>query len=414
VIARAALAAALLASCGDDSRAWQVDAPPRHVYDDSRPPFVEVPDGADEQDAVPVPFEQVGPPDDGGPGIVYSAALAGYYLLRIQDDRLGFHYQYDPLTGEYHEEDNVHRKSGATFTQLWLYRFTGRPEFRMSARHALTYLVSRASRQADGTLRLRDVGGTSLLALGLTEYGRLAGTDEWDASIDALGEHLLARVGADGSFGEGVPLQWAQAHQALWRLYAYTGDERYLDALARAARRVYDHRGDEDVIGPLYLFGLWANEPLTELYQVRPEPWIAELALWVGDEVACNQYTPVDRVPDDWVGGFRPGDGGEPVWNSALSLEAVIDAYRMAERAGDPVRAERLRKSAILGAEFLQALQHRAGETAGFADPAFAAGGTPFSAGDPTVRLDVPHHMANALLKVAAYLDLEDYPGADR
>jgi hypothetical protein len=410
--ARRALVALALVACSSDV-AWDVETPPRHVYDDSRPPFVDVPDDPAEQDALPVPFEQRGQ-DDGGEGIVYSAALAGYYLMRIQDDQIGYHYQYDPVEGAYQEEDNIHRKCGATFTQVWLYRFTGRPEFRMSTRRALEYLVSRARWQSDGSLRLRDLGATSLISLSLTEYAGLVGTDEWDREIDGLGAYLLAHVQEDGSFSEGSSLQWAQAHQALWRLHAYTGDERYLDALVAVGRYFYDHRADDEVIGPYYLYGLWANEPLTELYKVRPAAWIAELVLEVGDEVADRQYTPVDQIDPSWVGGYLPNDGvGEPNWNSTLKLEAVIDAYRMAELVGDSERMASFRRSALIGAAFLQRLQHRLGESDAFDDPGFAAGGTPFAATDPTVRLDVPHHMANAILKVAAYLDLEDYPGRE-
>jgi hypothetical protein len=362
-----------LAGCGEQS--WDVDTPPRHVYDDGRPPFVEVPDDEAEQDAAPVPFAQMGG-DDRGEGIVYTAALAGYYLMRIQDDEIGYHYQYDPVAGAFEEDDNIHRKSGATFTQVWLYRFTGRPEFRMSARRAIEYLLSRASWQDDGTLR------------------------------------LISRVQEDGSFSEGTPLQWAQSHQALWRIHRHTGDERYLDALVATARYFYDHRDDEEIIGPYYLYGLWANEPLTDLYELRPEEWISDLVFAVGDQVIDRQYTPADSVDDDWVGGYLPNDGdGEPNWNSTLKLEAVIDAYRMAEAVGDEARAERYRKSALIGTAFLQRLQHRVGDGADFADEAFAVGGTPFSLSDPIVRLDVPHHMANAILKVVEYLDLEDYPG---
>lgn len=406
----AALGLALGGACGDFEEPWDVETPERREYGAGAQPVVEVPDDEAEQDALPVPFEQVGQ-DDGAPGIVHSAALAGYYLLRIQDPDIGYHYQYDPVTGEFEEDDNLHRKCGATFTQIWLYRFTRRPEFRMSTRHAITYLLSRATPQGDGTLRLRDVGATSLILLSLTEYGRLTGSDEWDDEISALGEHLLGRLQPDGSFSEGNPLQWAQAHQALWRLHAYTGDARYLDGLIATARYFYDHRDDADVIGPYYLYGLWANEPLTELYRIDPQPWIADLVLAVGDDVADQQYVPTDDVDPAWIGGYRPSDGGQPNWNSTLKLEAVIDAYRMAETVGDRRRAERLRKSSLIGTEFLQRLQHRLGEEPGFADPAFAAGGTPFSATDPTVRLDVPHHMANAILKVVEYLDLEDYPG---
>jgi hypothetical protein len=415
--ARLVAAVALLGACTPvDDDYWVVDPPPHLSYDDTRDPRVEVPPTLDAQDAVPVPFEQIGE-DDGQPGIVYSAALAGYYLMRIQDEEIGYHYQYDPESGEYEEDDNLHRKCGATFTQVWLYRFTRRPEFRMSTRAALQYMIGRGEWQGDGTFMLRDLGATALVTLSLTEYGRLAETDVWDAEINGLGEYLLARVQDDGSFSEGKSLQWAQAHQALWRLYAYTVDERYLEALQKVGRYFYDNRDDHDVLGSAYLYGLWANEPLTNLYSLRSEEtWISEFVLEIGDEVAAEQYIPLDDdVPEEWIGGYWPNDGrgGQPIWDSTLKLEAVIDAFRMARLVDSEVHIDRFRKSALIGTQFLQGLQLRKGETEDFADEDFVVGGTPFALDDPTTRLDVPHHMANAILKTVEYMDLEDYPGED-
>jgi len=334
--------------------------------------------------------------------------------MRIQDADIGYHYEYDPDAGEFEESDNLHRKCGATFTQIWLYRFTRREEFRMSTRAALEYMLGRAEWQDDGTLMLRDLGATALVVLSLTEYGKLAQTDVWDAEIDALGEYLLARVQDDGSFSEGKSLQWAQAHQALWRLYAYTFDERYLDTLVQVGEYFYAHRDDPAIFGSAYLYGLWANEPLTNLYTLRPEPWIPELVLAVGDEVADRQFTPLDDVDPAWVGGYWQNDGdGPPIWDSTLKLEAVIDAYRMAQVVDSEVHLDKFRKSALIGTAFLQGLQLRRGETDDFAEDEFVVGGTPFGLDDPVVRLDVPHHMANAILKVVEYMELEDYPGMD-
>jgi hypothetical protein len=404
----------LFACTPTDDDYWIVETPPRFSYDDEREPRVDVPESVEDQDMVPVPFEQIGE-DDGEGGIVYSAALAGYYIMRIQDADIGYHYEFDPVEGEFNEDDNLHRKCGATFTQVWLYRFTRRPEFRMSTRAALEYMMTRAVWHEDGSFELRDLGATALVTLSLTEYGKLTGDDVWDAEIDGAGQFLLDRVQDDGSFSEGGSLQWAQAHQALWRLYAYTEDERYLDALLKVARYFYDNRDDSDVLGSAYLYGLWANEPLTNLYSIREdETWIADFVLEVGEEVASRQYIPLDDdVPPEWIGGYWPNDGrgGQPIWDSTLKLEAVIDAFRMAQVLDNEVYIDRFRKSAIIGAQFLQGLQLRRGETDDFDDEDFVVGGTPFALDNPTTRLDVPHHMANAILKVVEYMDLEDYPG---
>ena len=395
---------------GEDSGEgdWEVETPERFVYDDTKMPIGDL---GDDPSMATVPFAVVGE-DSGEGGIVYSAALAGYYIMRTQWEDEGYHYQYDPMTGEWEESDNLHRKCGATFTQAWLYRFTQRDDFRWSTYRALEYLLSRGSEQSDGSFKLRDLGATALITLSLTTYSKLAQTTEFDDIIAGTGKYILDRVQDDGSFSEGNPLIWAQCHQALWRLYDYTGDVAYVEALELVGRYFYDNREDEEVIQFPYLYGLWANEPLTDLYLERPQDWISELVLWVGDDVASKQYTPNNTDNGAWMGGYFPNSGsGSPNWNSTLKLEAVIDAWRMADAVGDDERAAKFRKSSLIGAAFLQGMMHRKGETDDFADPALPIGGIPFSPTDPTVRVDVPHHGANAILKVAEYMDLEDYPG---
>ncbi|MEM6994062.1 MAG: hypothetical protein AAF721_26350 [Myxococcota bacterium] len=395
---------------GEDSGEgdWDVETPERFVYDDSKMPIGDL--GADPSMAT-VPFTVVGE-DSGEGGIVYSAALAGYYIMRTQWDEEGYHYQLDPVTGEWEEKDNIHRKCGATFTQAWLYRLTGREDFKWSTFRALEYLLGRGAEQDDGSFKLRDLGATALVTLSLTTYSKLAQTTEFDETIAGTGKYILDRITEEGSFTEGSPLVWAQCHQALWRLYDYTGDEAYVLALEKVGKYFSDNQDDPEVIDFPYLYGLWANEPLTDLYLERPADWISELVLTVGDDVASKQYTPENNDNEVWMGGYFPNSGsGSPNWNSTLKLEAVIDAWRMADAVGDEERAEKFRKSSLIGADFLQRMMHRKGETDDFADPALAIGGIPFSPTDPTVRVDVPHHGANAILKVAEYMDLEDYPG---
>jgi len=391
-----------------DDGEWVVEMPERFAYTDDTLPIGDL---GDDPEMATVPFALTGA-DTGEGGIVYSAALAGYYIMRTQWDDEGYHYLYDPTTDTWEEKDNIHRKCGATFTQVWLYRITGRDDFKWSTYRALEYLLSRGSEQDDGSFKLRDLGATALVTLSLTTYSKLAETDEFDAVIDGTGKYILDRITEEGSFSEGSPLVWAQCHQALWRLYDYTGDSAYIDALELVGRYFYDNRDDPEVIDFPYLYGLWANEPLTDLYLERPADWISELVLTVGDDVASKQYTPANNDDPVWMGGYFPNSGsGSPNWNSTLKLEAVIDAWRMAEAVGDTERMETFGKSSIIGAAFLQGMMHRTGETDDFVVPETAIGGIPLSPSDPKVRVDVPHHGANAMLKVVEYMDLEDYPG---
>ncbi len=348
--------------------------------------------------------------DAGDPGLVMTAAMCGYYQMRMADADVGFHYEYDPVADTYNEANNVHRKSVSVFSLTWLYAFTRREEFRFNVERGLSHLVGYAVQQPDGSLRLSDLGATSLLSMAMAQHAQVTGTTAWDETIDQLGAHLLTMIDADGSFNEGSPLSYAQAHLALWRLYDHTKDETYLDTLETVGKFFSDHRDDETWIDSFHIYGLWAHEPLTELYGVRPDDWLPEFVFHVADPVVDGQFTPLDDVDESWIGGFVESET-TPTWRTILKLEGTIDAYRMADWAGDEEHKARYRKSSIIAAQFLQRLQFRAGETQSHPQPALGLGGVPFSFDDPIIRIEVPGHMVNAILKTVEYLDLEDYPG---
>ena len=408
-----ALSASLLAACGDDDREprpVEVETPPQRTYDDASMPRADLPLDETTWNELEMPLPQVGT-DTGDDGIIYSAALAGYYLLRVQKPSGRFGYSYDPRTGEFDDNDLIHRQVVAALALARLMRVTGRPEFRLATAAALSSFLTATEPSGDG-IYLHDLGATALLAMTLTAYARHTGSDDHDSAIDAVGAFLLPFVEDDGSVTAGGTLQWAQLHLAFWRLHAHTGDVAYLDAVERLGRYHHERMGQFSVFEFPYLYGLWAHEPLTGLYDLRGGEWIPELIFWVADHTTERQYLADWIAPAHWVGGYHPNSGNRgPNWNSTIKLEAVIDAYPMAVRVGDTRRAERYRTSAILGAQFLVRWQVHASAALGVPEVKYAIGGIPLFMDDPRIRIDIPGHGLVALTKVAERLDLEDFPG---
>jgi len=403
-----------------DLDAWEATEPPFVTYDDSKLPRVDLPEDLDD---LALPLEQIGE-DSGEYGIVYSGALAGYYILRAQNVGYGepFGYNWDPVAGEWKTgEESLARQIMATITLVRLYGFTGRDEFAYGAGRAFEVIVEELEEQEDGTLRLYSIGSTALGIMALTEYAELTGSTEYDEVIDGLAAHVASKYNDDGSWDEGARLQWQQLHKTLWNLYTHTGDEVWLDMLETTGRWQYDNLDSGSEVGEEmweypYLWGLWAAEPMTELYFERPNDWIAELVFFVGDDVVEKQWTPLTTENENWVGGYHanpPNEDGAPNWNNTLKLEAVADCYRLAEHLGDEERAWRYRRSALAGTEHLLRWQFRQGDTADFDDPDFPIGGMKMYVDNPNVRVDIPAHGTLAITKVADYLDLEDYPGRD-
>lgn len=394
---------------GDPSD-WTIEDPPRHAYTDETLPRMEVPADESTWPTAPVPLTEIGE-DTGEPGILYSAALMGYYQMRMLDADEGFHYEYDPTTDSFNETTSVHRKVVSTFSLTWLYKLTRREELRFSVERMLEFLEGEAVELEDGTLELRDLGATAMFAMALTHHAKHTGTTAWDDTIDRVGGHLLALVNDDGSLSDGGPLYYAQAHLGIWRMYDYTQDELWLDTLEKVGKFHYEHRDDTEYFDSKHLYGLWAHEPLTELYMLRPAEWIPEFVFDNADAVVDGQYTPLDEVEEELVGSFAESSDDRR-WRAILKLEGTIDAWRLADLVGDEERAERYRKSVLLAVQFLQGLQYRKGETDAFPAPPRAVGGTPYGLESPIVRIEVPGHEVNAFCKVVEYMQLEDYPAA--
>jgi len=412
--------ALLLACTPKVDENWEVQDPEAYAYDSSKTPTVELPEEESTWEDLELPLTQVGG-DNSDTGITYSFALAAYYILGVQHVGTGvpFGYELEPVSGQWLDDDSWGRQVMAVITLVRAARVTDRPEFELGARLAIRELITDIEVQEDGSYKLKSIGPTALMVMAMTEHAGLTGTDAWDDEIAGFGAYILAAQDTDGSWMEGSRLTWQQLHKALWELYDYTGDVRYLDGLEATGKWHSENRdltGDAEPFEYPYLYGLWAAEPLVELYELRPNDWIPELVFSVGDEVIEKQWTPanVDKDSEQWLGGYwanPPNEDGPPNWNHTIKLEAAIDCWRMADAVGDTDRARLYRRSAIIGVQHMQAWQFRDGDTSGWDAERLAIGGMPLYEDDPSIRIDIPAHGGVAMMKVVKFLELESYPG---
>jgi hypothetical protein len=404
-----------LSGCGEDLKSLRnfvLEEPIFRVYDATRLPRGQ---GAEEYATIAEAADALTPPlpltgsDTGEDGIIYAAALGGYYLMKVQRPDGGFGYQYDLRTGTWADEDEIHRQCGSTFTQAMLAELTGRPGFSLSTEWALRWLTSQVTQQADGSAMLADLGGTALVLLSLTSHARQIGDTSRDALIDQLGQYLLNSIGEGGVFTRGGALQWGQALQALGRLLDHTGDDRYLEAMESTANWLFLHpERSYEATGEGYLMSLWVADPLLRLYARRPLDWIPEYLFRLTDPIVAAQHLPHNTGDLEKLGHYIcPEAGGDATWRTALRLEGVVDGYRLAVRLGDDARSRAYRESTLFALYALQKLQLRVGDTRGAVDPILVEGAWPQTPDGRTLRADVTHHTANTLLKAALYLELE-------
>ncbi len=321
--------------------------------------------------------------DTGEAGLVYAAALSGYFLLRVQQADGSFKYEYLPISDTWCWQDVIHRQVGPAYALVLLYGATKRDEFRLAADWAFEYAKPRIADQGDGELRITDMGATSILIFGLAHYGAFATANgapdasKWHDTLVGLGKHLLARQNEDGSFKEGSPLGRGQAVQALSHLDRYVPGGAYRDALLRAAGYSCDHK-DEIATGDVPYFLLYAGEALRHLNAVTGDARWNECSVALTDVNIANQYTSEDKVDPSWHGGFGKTDGSTPTWSASLRLESMADALGLARDRGDTARAELLEDRLRVGAEFVMRQQWRVGETTGYPNPEEILGCYPY------------------------------------
>lgn len=206
--------------------------------------------------------------DDGQDGVAWAAAHAVYYQAKVQaapDCTLEnggpcppFGYLYDPVSGDYLDDASIHRQLVGILGTLRVHSLVLRPELLRSAEDAIALVLPLVTPSLEGA-RMGDLGATVLLAMVLSEHSRQTGSEEWASIRDGLGQTILDEIQPDGSFRTGTALQRQQAFQALWRLYAATGDLRYREALETVAAYFDENRqltGEGEIWEWPYLFGL--------------------------------------------------------------------------------------------------------------------------------------------------------------
>jgi hypothetical protein len=394
------------------------------VYNDETLPKVALPTRE------PAQLENLSPPwvqmgmDTGEPGVMYSAALSGYFLLRMQQEDGSYKYEYRPDTGEFFWQDVIHRQVGPGYAAALLYEELGRVEFRLSAERVFEYAIPRlqtiglGNATEDTRYRLTDIGATSILIFGLSRLVRSTSDadSKWHEYLRGLGRHLLQLQNADGSFQEGSPLARGQAIQALAHLWLTYQEQDYLTALQKTAKYSCD---SWEAIDREYLpyFILYANEALATLYSATSDSYLPGCVYDMTEVNMEDQYLADDTANVRWIGGFNKSANWTPSWSASLKLEAIADALVIARLANDREYEDLYEERIRLGVPFVQRFQWRIGETASWPNPDVVLGGFPYlaegSGGDlawPLSRTDLSWHGTAFLVKAARVLGDEYWP----
>ena len=188
------------------------------------------------------------------------------------------------------------------------------------------------------------------------------------AQARQLASYLNSQVQADGSFA----LATDDAAFKLYLMQTCTGPA--LAGLAvHEARMPGTPKSDRAVRATAFYAAIWrqAKTPVmipdhtaasAEAYLATNDPRFAQVVFEMNDWLLTQQYSPDPRHPL-WSGGFIPWQDGKatnlpPESSSAAFACSLIDACRVAKKAGDAQRLARYRQSLEQTLAFLMTLQY--------------------------------------------------------
>lgn len=328
------------------------------------------------------------------------AELYAAYLVRhrADDGRLYFHYE--PHQDVLHEGTDLPRVAHGAWVLARAAHHLADPRIAEVARGLVDYLVARVRRDEHGRPWIEDgkgepsVAEPSLLLLALVSS---RGPASSDALAAELAEHLWSRIDRHGrvathrdpqagtdAFQDYFPGQVLLALAEACR----AGCSEVREPALRRAFGWYRHRYRHlrrwgQVSWQMLAFASW--------WRVIKEPQLADYVFEIGDWASSYQQA---------AGGFiNDHQDGSPGYTTALYLEGLGAASRVAAAAGQAARAAAYASRYERGLQFLERLTIRAPMTTILPNPAWAIGGVRTSCSRDEVRIDFVQHALGAALE---------------
>jgi hypothetical protein len=344
-----------------------------------------------------------------------------YNMNRI-DGR--FRYGYVPALGHDLEGDHYLRQVGAAFGLARAARFTGDKRYNVRATQAILALLDDTTVDDPKNPRIRyttlpsplvnRLGSAGLLVLAISELPSPQADllDKAEQLCNYIrkqsqpdGSLSYADAGAEGKPGQedsdGVNYYPGEA------LCALMASQRHRPAvwkteLARKAVAYYHPwwRKNKNMA-----FVPWQTAAYAEAYVATKEQAFADCVNEMNDWLCELQYTQTDQRHPEWRGGFRNGSDrakveAAPQIGSAVYVESLAEACRMARQAGDVKRFDRYSAAADECLRFLSLLQYTEGNSSHF-DENYRKrliGGFFASHQDGNLRIDYTQHAVSAMV----------------
>lgn len=353
---------------------------------------------------------------------IHSAATRGARWLESTQRPDGlFVYGWIPSLNQPIQEDNQLRQAGAAAALARAAAVTRDESMMTAARQAIIVLLATYTepdpdrpdeiRPTIRTIEQHPLGFAALTLLAISELPNPGETLVRQSHL--LANYIATRQLADGTFSLktgalieeadsnfGIDYYPGEALYALMRSYPNASEQWKLEAVAKAYKPYRKHWAED----PNAAFVPWQTGAYAEAFLLTKEKAYAQFVFEMNDWLVRLQYDDPKAVREEWLGGFGSFQYGRilrttPGVTTASYLEALVDAYRVAELLEDETRMSAYRHAARSAIRFLTANQYTMRRMSHF-QPQFAHklnGAFHASVDDGVVRIDFAQHAVSGM-----------------
>ena len=340
-----------------------------------------------------------------------SLNLAGQWLLNDQNENGSLKYKYVPDRDEYPAQNNMIRQFMATIALAEMHESTKDDKYREAFEKNLQYNFDNYYYE-EGNLRYisyNDMAKLGSAAFALISLIYHEGT-EYDVQKEALEDFILFMHNqTSGRFKTfylppGIDRNQnfypGEAMLALMMLYGETNDKKYLDAVEKS----FDYYSEFFRKDQNPSFVPWHTMTDYRLYKTTGEKNYADFVFEMNDFLITIQHTSCEPNKK-FIGRFYDPaheEYGPPHASStAIYVEGLAYAYRLAKELGDMERAERYKEAILLGTRSLMQLQFKSGDEK-------VLGGIRKTIDNSELRIDNTQHTIMAFIQVLNFFTEED------
>ncbi len=321
---------------------------------------------------------------------------ADWFEFMINQETGQLEYEFDPTTESFSDEDNEIRELASVWSMIELVRSVGKDELSAPIKKTLDFYLEESSCNNDYCyldFEKAELAMNAFLVIDLFHLNDSSREEE----IRLYTNGILELQNEDGSYRPefdsdllyGQDYYPGEAMLALMMAYDQTNDSQYLESVQKA----FTYYRDYWVENKSTAFVPWQSQMGLLLFEATQDFEVVNFVFDMNDWIVENEQI---TVSNDLalLGAFSKDD---PRIATASMVEALVEAYKLAETVGDKARQSRYSDSIRLALNYLLALQTD-------------NGGWQHSISNQKQRIDYAQHTVLGLIKILEYNILQYEP----